>query len=105
MSFKCKYSARKSATRKSPPNNSPKDAGLLPSCGYQNRHAAACGYRIPITPSSRMAEPDGPSVSLNGVVVALLWCDRTRSASASFNNVVVTILRCGRMDASLVALQ
>jgi hypothetical protein len=52
-----------------------------------------------------MAEPDGPSVSLNGVVVALLWCDRTRSASASFNNVVVTILRCGRMDASLVALQ
>lgn len=52
-----------------------------------------------------MAEPDGPSVSLNGVVAALLWCDRARSASASFNNVVVTILRCGRMDASLVALQ
>ena len=33
LSFKHKYSARKSATRKSPPNNSPKDAGLLSSCG------------------------------------------------------------------------
>ena len=33
LSFKRKYSARKNATRKSPPNNSPKGAGLLPSCG------------------------------------------------------------------------
>lgn len=67
------------------------------------RRFVGIGYQLP--PSSGMAEPDGPSVSLNGVVVALLQCDRTRSASASFNNVVVTILRCGRMDASLVALQ
>lgn len=43
-----------------------------PPAGRQDRHAAACGYRIPITPSSGMAEPDGPSVSLNGVVVALV---------------------------------
>lgn len=52
-----------------------------PPAGRQDRHAAACGYRIPITPSSGMAKPDGPSVSLNGVGVALLWCDGTRLTS------------------------
>lgn len=34
------------------------------------RRLAGIGYQLP--PSSGMAEPDGPSVSLNGVVVALV---------------------------------
>lgn len=72
LELKHKYSARKNATRKSPPNNSPKDAGLLSSCGAAVSPRG--GLRVSDTnyPSSGMAEADGPSVSLNGVVVALV---------------------------------